>query len=114
MQHILAVQVTLGLAAFIAYLTLSPPSSDPGLPIPDRLAHLLAFAGLIFPCALLYRRSLVWMVPAALLFGAAIEVIQPSVGRTAELADFTADAAGVALGVLCALTLRTRLMSLLA
>ena len=97
-RHTLAVLATVGLAVLIAYLTLSPPSSGPGLSIPDKLAHFLAFAGLIFPYALLYRRGLIWMIPIAVLFGGAIEIIQPNVGRSAELADFFADVAGVIAG----------------
>lgn len=44
---------------------------------------------------------------ASLLFGGAIEVIQPFVGRSGKFADFTADAFGALIGVGVGLTLRT-------
>ncbi len=93
MRHTLALTATVILGAVIAYLTLSPPqmTNPPGL-LSDKAYHAIAFAGLVFPSALLYARSLIWVVPAALLFGGAIELIQPYVGRAAELADFVADA----------------------
>ena len=93
--------MTVGLAATIAYFTLSPPQSEPIFEfLSDKAEHAIAFAALVFPCALLFQRSLTWIVPAALVFGAGIEFIQPFVGRTAELADFLADFAGVAFGLI--------------
>jgi len=53
-----------------------------------------------------YLRSLIWMIPAALVFGAAIELVQPFVGRSAELVDFVADIVGVACGLALGLILR--------
>ena len=67
---------------------------------------MIAFAALIFLGALLYLRSLIWLIPAALVFGAFIELVQPLVGRPAELPDFVADAAGVACGPILPLTMR--------
>ena len=70
-------------------------------------------AALIFPGALLYLRSLIWLIPAALVFGAAIELVQPLVGRSAEMADFAADVVGVACGlVLGLISRRWRIKSL--
>lgn len=46
------------------------------------------------------------MLPAAILFGGAIELIQPYVGRGRELADFGVDAVGVINGATLGLTLR--------
>jgi VanZ family protein len=67
---------------------------------------VIAFASLIFPGALLYLRSLIWLIPAALVFGAAIELVQPLVGRSAEVADFVADIVGVACGLILGLIMR--------
>ena len=67
---------------------------------------VVAFAALIFPGALLYLRSLIWLIPAALFFGAVIEFVQPLVGRSAELADFVADVIGVVCGIILALSMR--------
>ncbi len=91
----------------IAYLTLTPPRPEAldGF-LSDKAYHVIAFAALIFPGALLYLRSLIWLIPAALVFGAAIELVQPLVGRTAEVADFVADVVGVACGLILGLTMR--------
>ena len=108
-RHALAILATTILAAVIAYLTLTPPRpqwSD-GL-LSDKAYHVIAFAALVFPSALLYQRSLIWLIPSALMFGAAIELIQPFVGRSAEIADFLADAVGVLIGTLTGLALRSQ------
>lgn len=91
----------------IAYLTLTPPQPDAidGI-FSDKSYSVIALAALIFPRALLYLRSLIWLIPAALVFGAVIEFVQPLVGRSAELAVFVADIAGVACGIILALTMR--------
>ena len=87
------------LAAIIAVLTLLPqalpPSASVGI---DKLYHFIAFAGLMLPVAALWPKGLVWMIPAALLFGTGIEIIQPFVNRSRELADFMANGAGILAG----------------
>lgn len=86
-------------AVIISVLTLLPQAMQPpnsgGF---DKLYHVTAFAGLMLPIATLRPRALVWMIPAALLLGAGIEVIQPFVNRSRDLADFWADAVGVLVG----------------
>ena len=86
------------------------PNSDPAEPGygpgTDKLYHFIAFATLVFPCSLLFARTLIWVLPAALLFGGAIELIQPYVGRGGELADLVADALSVFVGAAHGLTLR--------
>ena len=106
-RYALALLATTTLAAVIAYLTLTPPRPEAldGF-LSDKAYHVIAFAALIFPGALLYLRSLVWLIPAALVFGAVIELVQPLVGRSTEMADFVADVAGVACGLILALTMR--------
>ena len=52
------------------------------------------------------RAALIWVLPAALVFGGVIELIQPFFGRSSELADFWADAAGVGAGTVLGLSLR--------
>jgi VanZ family protein len=69
---------------------------------------VIAFAALILPGTLLYLRSLIWLIPAALVFGAAIERVQPLVGRSAEIEDFMADVVGVACGLILGLIMRGR------
>lgn len=104
-RHAVAIFATGIVAPVIAYLTLTPQKLNMA-PGSDKLYHTLAFAALAFPCAFLYARTLVWVLPMALFFGGAIELIQPYVGRGAELADFAADAVGVILGATLGLTLR--------
>lgn len=65
----------------------------------DKLYHTLAFAALVIPVALVDRGAVRWLVIGSLILGGAIEVIQPSVGRDADLMDFLADAAGLLLGL---------------
>jgi VanZ family protein len=74
---------------------------------------VIAFAALILPGTLLYLRSLIWLIPAALAFGAAIELVRPLVGRSAEVTDFMADVVGVACGLALGLIVRmSRIKSL--
>ncbi|WP_176440241.1 VanZ family protein [Boseongicola aestuarii] len=106
-RHALALLSTIILASVIAYLTLTPPRLEASYDLlSDKAYHVIAFAALIFPGALLYLRSLIWLIPAALVFGAAIELVQPLVGRSAEMADFAADIIGVACGLILGLTMR--------
>lgn len=98
------------IAVFIGVTTLTPPSEggEP-LPIPDKLAHLIAFLVLVLPLGLASISYMRWLAPVALFYGGAIELIQPSFGRSAEWADFAADAAGVILGLaICWLWARVR------
>lgn len=106
-RHKFALVLTIGLAGVIAYFTLSPMQADAPFDfLSDKASHAIAFAALVFPCALLFQRSLIWLVPAALVFGAGIEFIQPSVGRSGEFADFLADIAGVAIGLIAGRVMR--------
>ena len=104
----MALLATLLLAVTIAWGTLTPTPPTPDLmgPLSDKLYHVMAFAGLVFPTALLYTRSLVWILPLAALFGGAIELVQPFIGREAEVADVLADLVGLGMGTLIGLTLR--------
>jgi len=43
----------------------------------------------------------------AVLYGAAIEVIQPIVGRSGDLADFIADVLGIGLGAILGLMMNS-------
>ena len=91
--------MTAVLAIVIAILTLAPSLRPPDLGGPDKLYHAIAFGALMLPCAILYPRSLAWLLPAALAFGGAIEIIQPWVGRSGEWADLVADAVGIGIAM---------------
>ena len=99
------------LAATIGVLTLAPINLPVNIGGGDKLHHLIAFAALVLPCAVLYRRVLVWLAPAALLYGGLIEFIQPALGRHGEWLDFVADSFGVALGVVLGLLLHSLLVA---
>lgn len=98
MPHPTALVLTLLIGAAIGWFTLTPPGQTGGpLPLTDKQLHALAFGLLVLPVALARPRALLWLAPLALAYGAAIELIQPSVGRTSEWADLLADALGIAL-----------------
>ncbi|SHK43438.1 hypothetical protein SAMN05444000_12918 [Shimia gijangensis] len=107
LRHGVALVATGALAIAIVYLTLSPlqPTKLGGY-VSDKAYHFIAFAALAFPTALLYARSLVWIIPAALLLGGIIELVQPYVGRSREGADWIADAFGIGFGVSIGLVIR--------
>ena len=79
-----------------------PPTPDGS----DKVVHLIAFAALAFPLARTGRIGLIPVLVGASAFGGLIEVLQPSFGRSADLQDWIADIAGVALGILLALLYR--------
>ncbi|MHA6262881.1 VanZ family protein [Arenibacterium sp. CAU 1754] len=87
-------------AVLIAIASLAPPPDMPGPPGHDKLGHGIAYALLILPIAALIPRMLVWGAPLALIYGAAIEVIQPSFGRSCEALDLLADAVGILAGAM--------------
>ena len=94
--------LTLLLILIIGVLTLSPRVSVPGGLGSDKLHHLLAFGGLAFTGVLGWPRSWLWVVLVVILYGGAIELIQPHVGRHGEWGDWAADSAGAILGGLAA------------
>ena len=71
-------------------------------PVPegsDKLVHFIAFAALAFPLARTGRLGLVAVFIGASAFGGAIELIQPSFNRSADVNDWAADVIGVLLGI---------------
>lgn len=94
------------LAAVISVLTLSQPGIAGSFKGADKAFHTIAFACLVLPTAIGRPRSLRWLIPAALLFGGAIELVQPLVGRGREVLDFLADIFGLGIGVTIGLTIR--------
>lgn len=71
----------------------------------DKFLHVLGFAALVLPCAVLYPRLLVWIAPAAFALGGAIELIQPLFGREGWVDDFLAGLAGIVIGALLGLSI---------
>ena len=96
----LAQALTCAIAVAIGWGTLSPPGSGTPLPLTDKQLHFLAFAALALPLGWVRPRWALWLIPVALAFGAAIELIQPFVGRSGEWGDLMADGLGILAGVL--------------
>ena len=61
--------------------------------------HLIVFAALAFPLARTGRFGLLPVFIGASAFGGAIELIQPSFNRSADVNDWVADIVGVILGI---------------
>ena len=74
----------------------APPPAPEGS---DKLVHLIAFAALAFPLARTGRFGLLPVFVGASAFGGAIELIQPSFNRSADVNDWVADVVGVILGI---------------
>lgn len=104
-RRAVAIWLTVGLSITIAALTLIPLNVPKGVPGTDKFHHVLAFAALTLPCAALYPKALLKVMLAAALYGSAIEIIQPFVGRSGEVADFIADIVGIIFGALLGLIL---------
>ena len=82
----------------------------PGNPS-DKLQHLAAFAGLAALAAMAYPRVRLPRIAIGLaLYGALIEIVQsiPALRRSAELMDWMADIAGLALALAAAALIRRR------
>jgi hypothetical protein len=94
-----ALAVTALVAAAIGYFTLAP-LAIPGPPGGDKLHHLVAFGALVLPATVLRPRWALGLLAFAAAYGGLIEIVQPHVGRHGEWADFAANGAGAALGVL--------------
>jgi VanZ family protein len=95
------------IAVAIAVVCLMPGRHVPDVNVSDKLKHFAAFLMLSFWfSSILGRRDLAWMVLALLAFGGLIELAQEAMpwGRRAEWDDFIADGAGVAAGLVLALT----------
>ncbi|MEL7257282.1 MAG: VanZ family protein [Pseudomonadota bacterium] len=96
-----ALALTVLIALGITWGTLKPPGSGGGsFPLTDKQIHALAFALLVLPLSFAAPRLIPKLIITALVFGAMIEVVQPSFGRTGEWEDWLADAIGIAVGIL--------------
>ncbi len=97
----------ISIALLIATLSLLPSSELPDVKFSDKYQHALAFLLLAFWFgSIVVRRDFFWIALALLGFGALIELVQGwmGLGRQADLLDLRADAIGIALGLLLALT----------
>ena len=97
--------LTAAIALAIGWASLTPLPAQP-VPGGDKLHHLIAYAALCFPLLFKNARSAVVVLPLAIAYGGAIELIQPYVNRYGEWLDFAANAAGCLIGFASALMLR--------
>ena len=100
MRKYLDIPLTLIVTTVLTVAMLWPLEAPPPAPEgSDKLVHLIAFAALDFPLARTGRFGLLPVFIGASAFGGAIELIQPSFNRSADVNDWVADVAGVALGI---------------
>ncbi|MDA8647578.1 VanZ family protein [Rhodobacteraceae bacterium] len=92
----LTIIVTLTLTVAMLWPLEAPPPAPEGS---DKLVHFVAFAALAFPLARTGRFGLLPVFIGASAFGGAIELIQPSFNRSADVNDWVADIVGVILGI---------------
>ena len=92
----LTIIMTLTLTVTMLWPLEAPPPAPEGS---DKLVHFIAFAALTFPLARTGRFGLLPVFIGASAFGGAIELIQPSFNRSADVNDWIADIIGVALGI---------------
>ena len=99
----LTIAVTLALTVAMLWPMEAPPPAPEGS---DKLVHFVAFAALAFPLARTGRIGLLPVFVGASAFGGAIELMQPSFNRSADINDWIADIVGVLLGISCGLLYR--------
>ena len=88
--------VTITLTVAMLWPLEAPPPAPEGS---DKLVHFIAFAALAFPLARTGRVGLLPVFVGASAFGGAIELIQPSFNRSADINDWISDVFGVVLGI---------------
>jgi VanZ family protein len=107
MRKYLDIPLTLIVTTVLTVAMLWPLEAPPPAPEgSDKLVHLVAFAALAFPLARTRRFGLLPVFIGASTFGAAIELIQPSFNRSADVNDWVADVVGVILGICLGLLYR--------
>jgi VanZ family protein len=70
----------------------------PGGPAFQKMYHGLAFGAIAFVATLAFPRQVVWIILVTSLYGGAIELIQPYLGRNGNLPDWVADTVGAVTG----------------
>lgn len=100
-RSILALGLSLVVAAVIAFLTLTPISAPQlqSFQEGDKIYHAIAFAGLVLPVALFRPDRLLVAIPVHAAFGGLIEIIQPFVGRERSFHDWIAGLVGIGIGI---------------
>ena len=107
MRKYLDIPLTVIVTATLTITMLWPLDAPPPAPHgSDKILHVIAFAALAFPLARTGRLDLLPVFIGACAFGGAIELIQPTFNRNADINDWASDILGVALGIGCGLLYR--------
>lgn len=106
--------ILIGVVIYFSFFNI--PSMNLDLPGKDKTGHFLAYLAFSFCSSISLflikkrKRAFFIMLPLSIILGITIEFIQPSFGRSFEIADMFADIFGSALGImLSALFLRISL-----
>ena len=102
------IYATIAIAFAIGLATLTPVETLPDVSGSDKLYHLISFAILTLPIAVIRQKAMWVILSLSIAYGGAIELLQPLVNRNCEMADFLADTVGAILGVLVTKALRAR------
>jgi len=102
------IYTTIIIAFAIGLATLTPVEKLPTVSGSDKVYHLISFAILTLPIAIIRPRAIWIILSLSIAYGGAIELLQPLVNRNCEMVDFLADAFGAILGVLVTRALRAR------
>ena len=94
------IYVTIAIAFAIGLATLIPVETLPNVSGSDKFYHLISFAILTLPIAIIRPKAMWLILSLSIAYGGAIEIIQPLVNRNCEMADLFADACGAVLGIL--------------
>ena len=94
------IYATIAIAFAIGLATLTPVETLPNVSGSDKLYHLISFAILTLPIAIIRPHALWIILGLSIAYGGAIEIIQPLVNRNCEMADLFADTCGAMLGIL--------------
>ena len=92
--------LTILMGIIIAFATLIPADILPETLGTDKLHHLVAFSAFVLRVSLMRPNRGRVILLTALILGGAIELIQPYMNRSGEMADFWADAISAGLGIL--------------
>ena len=98
MRKYLDIPLTL-IVLFTLTIAMLWPLNQPAPAGSDKIVHFIAFAALAFPLARTGRFGLMPVFIGASAFGGAIELIQPTFNRSADVNDWVADIIGVLLGI---------------